>query len=107
MRFKEFPASGNIEILGKQNEVFPLGPAIKCLMLNAGHSKLPYLSANVVQRMSLSEKKTRVSRVASDADVDKGGSKDPRQKNTIRACTRVVLNMFDDILVPRATRLNL
>ena len=55
MRFKEFPASGNIEILGKQNEVFPLGPAITCLMLNAGHSKLPYLSADVVQRMSLSE----------------------------------------------------
>ena len=49
----------------------------------------------------------RVSRVASDADVDRGESKDPRQKNTIRACARVVLNMFDDILVPRATRLNL
>ena len=104
MRFKEFPASGNIEILGKQNEVFPLGLAIKCLMLNAGHSKLPYLSANVVQRMSLSEiKNVRIC----DADVDRGGSKDPRQKNTIRACARVVLNMFDDILVPRATRLNL
>ena len=81
MRFKEFPASGNIEILGKQNEVFPLGPAIKCLMLNAGHSKLPYLSANVVQRMSLSEIKN--ARIC-DADVDRGGSKDPRQKNTSR-----------------------
>ena len=25
--------SGNIEILGKQNELFPSGPVIKCLML--------------------------------------------------------------------------
>ena len=55
MRFKEFPASGNIEILRKQNEAFPLGPVTECLMLNAGHSKLPYLSDNVVQRMSLWE----------------------------------------------------
>ena len=92
MRFKEFPASGNIEILGKQNEVFPLGPVIKCLMLNAGHSKLPYLSANVVQRMSLSEIKN--ARIACGKRRrrrrDRGGSKDPRQKNTIRACARVV-----------------
>ena len=25
-------ASGNYEILGKQNELFPLGPVIKCLL---------------------------------------------------------------------------
>jgi len=26
--------SGNIEILGKQNSLFPSGPVIKCLLLN-------------------------------------------------------------------------
>ena len=39
----------------------------------------------------------RVSRVASDADEDRGGSK--AQLNTICACARVVLTTFDDVPV--------
>ena len=30
--FPRISMSGNIEILGKQNSLFPLGPVIKCLL---------------------------------------------------------------------------
>ena len=32
--------SGNIEILGKQNSLFPSGPVIKCLLFKYGLSSL-------------------------------------------------------------------
>ena len=34
-RISMFPETGNIEILGKQNSLFPKGPVIKCLLSNA------------------------------------------------------------------------
>ena len=47
-RISMFPSAaprGNIEILGKQNELFPSGPVIKCLMLPLSWRNLTSLCA--------------------------------------------------------------
>ena len=44
--------SGNIEILGKQNSLFPSGPVIKCLMFNAYGSKMRIQLSRVTMQSS-------------------------------------------------------
>ena len=49
-RISLFPSAaprGNIEILGKQNELFPSGPGIKCLILNTAKGRLPNFTSKL------------------------------------------------------------
>ena len=49
--FPRIFVSGNIEILGKQNSLFPKGPVIKCLMLNPAIFISSYRSGHLAEDM--------------------------------------------------------